>query len=115
MRTGGETMALADYLVHAEDKCSICFDCKRACGGCSWSEVDTATDKVRFEPVPGWTAEKVYQKINKKYVGTYRVKACPLFDRDEYRPSNNVMLTETESQMFLANINTILRMWDKKY
>lgn len=108
-------MALADYLVPVECKESICFDCKRACGGCSWSEVNPDTGKVRFEPVPGWTAENTFQKVNKKYISTYRVKACPLFERDDCRPSNNVMLTEIESFMFLENIEQILREWANDY
>lgn len=108
-------MALADYLVPVEDKANICFDCKKACGGCSWSAADPVTDEIRFEPVKGWTAEKTAQLINRTWKETYRVKACPLFERDDYRPSNNVMLTETESEQFLANINHILRRWANDY
>lgn len=110
-------MALADYLVPVGSKCNICFDCKNACGGCSWTELDPNTGKVRFEPVPGWTAEKTSMLIcprgsEKKWVITYRITGCPLFEHDDYRPSNNVMLTETESKHFLENIQKILRRWN---
>ena len=69
-------------------KTNICIDCQNACGGCSWSEVDPETEKVRFEPVPGWTAEKVLLKgISKKskhqVLETYHITACPLFVPDE--------------------------------
>lgn len=108
-------MALADCLVRFEEKHSICLDCKNACGGCSWSAVDPATGRLRFEPVKGWVAEKTVLKIGRRGECSYRVKACPLFAQDDYRPSNNVMLTETESKDFLENIDTILRRWANDY
>ena len=40
-------------------KTNICIYCKKACGGCSWSRYDTGKKRVAFEPVPGWTAERV--------------------------------------------------------
>lgn len=61
------------------NKGSLCWDCARATkGSCSWSR--------RFAPVKGWTAEK------RQMAGTnttppvisYRVYACPLFNRDSY-------------------------------
>jgi hypothetical protein len=57
---------------------NICFDCAHACGGCSWS--------ARFEPVPGWTAEPVkirYYNTHEgpKFTRTYRITACPQFER----------------------------------
>ena len=110
-------MALADYLVPIDSKSNICFDCKKACGDCSWSEVDPDTGKVRFEPVPGWTAEKTYMLIcprgnEKKWIPTFRITACPEFDRDDERKTDCKMLTETESKHFLENIQKILRRWN---
>jgi hypothetical protein len=61
-------------------KSNICFDCDRACGGCSWSR--------NFEPVPGWTATKTTLKIGctgkekPRWVDTYSITACPLFTPD---------------------------------
>lgn len=72
---------------------NICFDCERACGGCSWTEVDPETGKLRWEPVPGWTAEPTVLKIGSNQTGlryqeTYHITACPLFDRSPKRKSN---------------------------
>lgn len=69
---------------------NICFDCQRACGDCSWSEIDQKTRKPRFEPVPGWTAEVVHYPAwmngNKaKYEETYHITACPLYISDRRR------------------------------
>ena len=64
---------------------NICIDCKNACGGCSWSEWDSVTDKPRYEPVPGWTAERVLLKLGHRngkpvVVHTYHITACPQFE-----------------------------------
>ena len=66
---------------------NICIDCKKACGGCSWSEIDPKTKKVRFQPVEGWTATKrvLYLGISRgtrRWAETYDIKACPLFESD---------------------------------
>ena len=39
---------------------TLCWSCRRALGtmGCPWCEYDEMAHRVRFEPVPGWTAEK---------------------------------------------------------
>ena len=47
----------------------LCWNCKNACGNCSWSESLT--------PVKGWTAKKVKRKDTPGY--TYSIKKCPLF------------------------------------
>ena len=51
---------------------TICWDCKKASGLCSWSH--------RLIPVKGWTAEKSKRKT---YEGQeiYCVIACPEFER----------------------------------
>lgn len=71
---------------------NICFDCQRACGYCSWTETNPETGKTRFEPVPGWTAEKVLLNVaiyadGVKATETYHITECPLFVRDEKRKS----------------------------
>lgn len=83
-------MALIDYLVPTNSRANICFDCQKACGGCSWSEIDPSTKKPRFEPVPGWTAEPIRMQIGNNQYGkvmtdTYRITACPEFVADEPR------------------------------
>ena len=58
---------------------NICFMCKKACGGCSWSK--------SFEPVPGWTAEAcqlpMASRYFTRYIETYHITACPEFEPDE--------------------------------
>lgn len=74
-----------------QNKANICMDCKKACGGCSWSRWDEKNKRVAFEPVPGWTAEKVPYKSepgrhSRNRYGveldyTYKITACPEFER----------------------------------
>lgn len=82
-------MALEEYFVPYNTRTNICFDCQRACGGCSWSACHPVTGKPLFLPVPGWTAEpsKLYSASNtRKYeTWTYHITACPLFFRDVER------------------------------
>ena len=59
-------------------KSNICWDCQRACGGCSWSE--------DFIPVPGWTAEpSIIKQSPGVDIHSYHIAACPLFVPDEVR------------------------------
>ena len=77
---------------------NICFDCDRACGGCSWTEVDPETGKLRWEPVSGWTAEKTYVSMQSTSHGkhqkilteTYHITACPQFARTPPRAIKEV-------------------------
>ena len=62
---------------------NICADCDNACGGCSWSARDPETNKIRYEPIPGWTAEVsvLPPSGDAKEVRTYHITDCPLFRR----------------------------------
>lgn len=55
---------------------TICWSCKKACGGCSWS--------ASFEPIKGWRATptdlKCYSAVRS---GSYEVHECPLFEPEE--------------------------------
>ena len=51
---------------------TICWKCRRASGGCSWSR--------NFVPVKGWDAK---EKTMKKIGLTYLVKSCPEFEEDK--------------------------------
>ena len=60
----------------------LCWDCKNACGRCSWSQ--------SFTPVHGWVAEattintQVTGRNQKHYnitMESYAIKECPLFER----------------------------------
>ena len=58
-------------------KHTLCWDCAKAVGGCSWSDHD------RHTPVDGWTAEERYLRIDcKGGCMTYVVRECPEFVRD---------------------------------
>lgn len=102
-------MALSDYLVPVNARTNICFDCQNACGSCPWTAVNPKTDEIRFEPVPGWTAEKVRLLVGgcgtKKYfTETYHITACPLFKRGKRSPneSDNLELTDEQFTLLLA-------------
>lgn len=76
-----DAFKLADCYVrpHAQ----LCWDCKKACGGCSWSK--------NFEPVPGWIAEErvLYHRGNGEKIRTssYHIRYCPEFERDDPKES----------------------------
>lgn len=56
---------------------TLCWTCKNACAGCSWSR--------SFTPVEGWEAKKIKIRGN-LYTGemldSYIVKACPEYVPD---------------------------------
>ncbi len=55
-------------------KLTLCWGCKNATGGCSWS--------ARLEPVPGWDAVATAIKCTGVPVQSYHVRSCPLFEPD---------------------------------
>lgn len=58
---------------------SICGDCAKSVGLCSWSS--------SLRPVDGWYAEEAPRRLcSGKLVTGYAVKCCPLFEKDE-RPA----------------------------
>ena len=61
------------------DGVQLCWSCKKACGGCPWTEVDPGTGKVRFEPIPGWTATKTAKNANGVLMESYDIRDCPLY------------------------------------
>lgn len=62
---------------------NICFDCQRAVGGCSWSEIDPKTNKPRFKFVDGSITKKVKRKVKGRFVDEEMIVSCPLFLPDE--------------------------------
>jgi len=50
---------------------TLCWDCRNAIGGCSWSTL--------FKPVEGWKAEPTK---NKEGATSFNVIKCPEFKRD---------------------------------
>lgn len=77
MRTGGE-VELSRGNPKFTGKFQLCWDCRKSTTGeCSWSRA--------LEPVEGWEAEKTAISVYKHgytKVPTYRVQACPEFERD---------------------------------
>lgn len=70
-------------------KNNLCVKCKKAYGGCSWTEVDSNTGRVKFQPIPGWTATKRVLQIDRmrggyvRAIETYHITDCPLFEKEE--------------------------------
>lgn len=58
---------------------TICWTCKNACGGCSWSQA------MEHTPVPGWKAKPVKLRQNKGYADSYIVEECPQYDPEPAR------------------------------
>lgn len=73
--------AWAETPQHHKDKESttICWDCAKAYGGCSWS--------AKFEPVAGWTAEKMIRQRWRRGMDeeweSYDVRECPEFEVED--------------------------------
>ena len=65
-----------------------CWSCTKACGGCSWTELDD-TGEVKFQPVPGWTAIPTKIQIrshsNMRNSESYLVLDCPEYEWDGKR------------------------------
>lgn len=53
------------------DKEQLCWTCQKAGGDCSWSSC--------FQPVEGWTAERVHRKT----YDSYRITKCPEYVPDK--------------------------------
>lgn len=86
-------MALSDYYVPVGNRTNICFDCQKATGGCSWSELDPETGKPRFALPPGAEATPSTLDGQKRMpVHTYHITACPEFLADEPRVTDNLEL-----------------------
>lgn len=49
----------------------LCWSCKNACGGCSWSS--------KYQPIEGWEATHVYRIDAGRQMDTYSITACPEF------------------------------------
>ena len=54
---------------------SLCWNCKKATGGCSWAEA--------LKPINGWTATYIKKTSSRPY-DTYMVEGCPEFIRDAF-------------------------------
>lgn len=59
--------------IRRDENGQLCWKCKNACGGCSWSK--------QLEPVDGWTAEPTIIKDSMGDFLSYEIKKCPEFIR----------------------------------
>ena len=62
---------LLDKFVRGEQFDQLCWYCKNATGGCSWTN-------GTFTPVPGWDAKYIVRTCAS---ATYSIKDCPLFEK----------------------------------
>lgn len=63
---------------------TLCTDCEKAIGNCSWSGVGPDGKTLLFQPVPGWKAvkTKIYGICRGgNCMESYRVISCPEFVR----------------------------------
>lgn len=82
----------------------ICPDCVKCVGLCSFS--------ANLTPVKGWTAERVFLKNNGKRTFTYRVTACPLYERDSRMAvvsENTAKWTAKEDAALLSAVGSRLK------
>lgn len=56
-----------------EESWQLCCTCKKACGGCLWSEY--------FLPVVGWDAEPTIVKDSEGDFASYKIHKCPEYIR----------------------------------
>lgn len=57
-------------------KQTLCWDCKKAIGECSWSAI--------LRPVEGWKATPTKRVSANGEVHSFRVEECPEFERDAF-------------------------------
>ncbi len=53
----------------------LCWKCKKATGGCSWSAF--------FVPVENWVATPTVIIDDEGEIRSYKITACPLFEKDD--------------------------------
>lgn len=74
--------------IQRSSSATLCWQCRKACGGCSWTSWDFKRERPRFEPVEGWEAvPRMLYAADKARGGvqSYEVRHCP-----EFKPDQNV-------------------------
>ena len=56
-----------------------CWKCKKAVGGCSWSDSGI--------PIKNWVAKRSVIEENEGNMESYKIISCPEFEKDEPRES----------------------------
>ena len=57
--------------IRRDENSQLCWRCKNACGGCSWSRC--------LKPVDGWTAEPTIVRDSNGDFPSYKITKCPEF------------------------------------
>ena len=72
----------------------LCWRCTKFAGGCRWTEVDPETNKVRFEPIPGWVAtpRTLRGQPPQTTMDTFEIMECPEFDDDHKQMPDELLL-----------------------
>ena len=99
---------------------TICGDCKRSAGQCSWS--------AKFVPVEGWEAIPTKISVGSSYDDSYAVLSCPEFVDDtrykqEYKytfrknAEEKVCVGKEETEAFIgthiSKVNMAIRIGNK--
>jgi hypothetical protein len=88
---------------------TLCWSCKYATGGCSWT--------LDFTPVEGWTATKTTLASDNNE--SYKVQECPhyQFDKDEVIPKQIMSLLGIKEHVYykLGTSEILSRLSDLGY
>ena len=87
----------------------LCESCKNYAGKCPWTAVDDKTGRVRFDPIPGWTAFPSTKHSCGNTLETFEIVACPMYVPDDPRP------TERERRIYAVDRIAVLNMLDNGY
>ena len=88
----------------------LCETCQNYAGGCSWTEVDEATGRVKFIPVPGWKAEPTVKFGKYKNFETFKIIECPKYIKDPPRKNH-----ETQKRAYGLDRIEVLNMLENGY
>lgn len=82
----------------SKNKQTLCWNCTKATGGCSWSKY--------LLPVDGWEAEETF--ISNDRVKSFKVNKCPCFKSDKQIKIKDI------ATILQMNIRTLYRALDDK-
>lgn len=81
---------------------TLCWDCEKACGKCSWSK--------KFIPVEGWVATPTKVSIGEnQYIDSFDVYECPEFELLKMLKMPKVAKTEKERPSNGKYVDRLLR------
>jgi len=81
----------------------LCWNCKKATGGCSWSD--------SFLPVDGWNAEQSFDSRGNEY--SYAVKECPDFVEGDILNDKDKSIDKDGAKIVCAHIiKSAIESWE---